>query len=108
MLAGYETGETEDETEDETDVSLAPPAPTIQIQGSDRIHPAVVIRESSRANTGRRVIVTISRTGKHANQYADYANIIAAYLQRTGKARGDIVGGGGGYPYRERTDAQSV
>jgi glutaredoxin len=52
----------------------------ILIQGSDRQHPAIVIRRKHRGKGA--TIRTISKFGQHSALYADYETIIAAYLDR--------------------------
>lgn len=58
----------------------------IQIQGSDRRYPAIILRRKDRGPGA--TIRTISRNGQHSDLYADYAEVIAAYQARR-KARRD-------------------
>jgi len=66
----------------------------IQIQGSDRKYPAVVLRRKHRGKGA--TILTISKNGQHASLYPDYEGAIREYLQRrqqnSGK-RPDAKGG---------------
>ena len=58
----------------------------IQIQGSDRKYPAIILRRKDRGPGA--TIRTISRNGQHSDLYADYAEVIAAYQARR-KSRRD-------------------
>jgi hypothetical protein len=50
----------------------------VQIQGSDRKYPAIVIRRKHRGVGA--TILTISKNGQHSELYADYESAIAAYV----------------------------
>jgi hypothetical protein len=59
----------------------------ILIQGSDRRYPAIIIRRKHRGKGA--TIKTISKNGKHAEEYAEYAGIIEAYqVRRAGSTSG--------------------
>lgn len=62
---------TTEETEEEYD---------IQIQGSDRKYPAIILRRKHRGVGA--TIRTISKNGQHSDLYPDFAEVIAAYLSR--------------------------
>lgn len=50
----------------------------VQIQGSDRRYPAIVLRRKHRGVGA--TILTISKLGQHAALYADYESAVAAYV----------------------------
>ena len=50
----------------------------IQIQGSDRQHPAIVLRRRHRGKGA--TIQTISKYGQHSDLYADYEAAIREYV----------------------------
>jgi len=50
----------------------------IQIQGSDRQHPAIVLRRKHRGKGA--TIQTISKFGQHSALYADFENAIRQYV----------------------------
>lgn len=50
----------------------------IQIQGSDRQHPAIVLRRKHRGKGA--TIQTISKFGQHSALYADYEDAIRLYV----------------------------
>lgn len=50
----------------------------IQIQGSDRQHPAIVLRRRHRGKGA--TIQTISKFGQHSDLYADYEDAIREYV----------------------------
>jgi hypothetical protein len=52
----------------------------ILIQGSDRQHPAIVVRRKHRGKGA--TIRTISKYGRYAELYADYTDVIQSYQQR--------------------------
>jgi hypothetical protein len=49
----------------------------VQIQGSDRKYPAIVLRRKHRGSGA--TILTISKFGQHADLYAEYEPFIDAY-----------------------------
>ena len=59
----------------------------ILIQGSDRQHPAIVIRRKHRGKGA--TIKTISKYGQHSALYTDYETIITGYLDRRQHRRKD-------------------
>ena len=69
----------------------------ILIQGSDRQHPAIVIRRKHRGVGA--TIRTISKFGTYRDLYDDYAEVIRAYQERRDNrrkattTRGDSEGG---------------
>jgi hypothetical protein len=70
----------------------------IQIQGSDRQHPAIVLRRKHRGKGA--TIQTISKHGQHSALYADFEQEIKRYVvnraKRLGKeptTRGDLESG---------------
>jgi hypothetical protein len=50
----------------------------VQIQGSDRKYPAIVLRRKDRGKGA--TILTISKLGQHSDLYADYESAISAYV----------------------------
>ena len=58
----------------------------IQIQGSDRQHPAIVLRRKHRGKGA--TIQTISKFGQHSDLYADYEGAIRDYVVARGKRIG--------------------
>jgi len=50
----------------------------VQIQGSDRKYPAIVLRRKHRGIGA--TILTVSKFGQHSALYADYESAIAAYV----------------------------
>jgi hypothetical protein len=67
----------------------------ILVQGSDRQHPAIVVRRKHRGKGA--TIQTISRTtlkGELNPLYADYAEVIAGYLERRDNRRAGSTTGG--------------
>ncbi len=78
MLSGIELVEIPLTTETESEEY------DILIQGSDRQHPAIVIRRKHRGVGG--VVRTISKNGEYKQLYADYEATIQAYIERR-KAR---------------------
>lgn len=50
----------------------------VQIQGSDRKYPAIVIRRKHRGVGA--TVLTISKNGQHSDLYAVYESAIAAYV----------------------------
>lgn len=52
----------------------------VQIQGSDRKYPAIVIRRKHRGAGA--TILTISKNGQHSDLYTDYEPAITAYVVR--------------------------
>jgi hypothetical protein len=69
----------------------------IQIQGSDRQHPAIVLRRKHRGKGA--TIQTISKFGQHSALYADYETNVRAYVVRRDNRRKEQgscdVGAGG-------------
>lgn len=70
----------------------------IQIQGSDRQHPAIVLRRKHRGKGA--TIQTISKFGQHSALYADFEDAIKQYVVNREKrlrekptTRGDPTGG---------------
>lgn len=59
----------------------------IQIQGSDRRYPAIVLRKRYRGKGA--TIRTISKFGQHSALYADYEAHIAAYVVKRDNRRKD-------------------
>ena len=55
----------------------------IQIQGSDRQHPAIVLRRKHRGKGA--TIQTISKFGQHSDQYKDFEKAIHDYLDNRKK-----------------------
>jgi len=55
----------------------------VQIQGSDRKHPAIVLRRRDRGKGA--TIRTISKFGQHAELYADYEAAVSAYVVERAK-----------------------
>lgn len=58
----------------------------IQIQGSDRQHPAIVLRRKHRGKGA--TIQTISKFGQHSALYADYEGAIRDYVVARNKRLG--------------------
>ena len=58
----------------------------IQIQGSDRQHPAIVLRRKHRGKGA--TIQTISKYGQHSALYADYEEAIRLYVVARNKRIG--------------------
>ena len=58
----------------------------IQIQGSDRQHPAIVLRRKHRGKGA--TIQTISKFGQHSALYADYEDAIRDYVVARNKRLG--------------------
>jgi hypothetical protein len=52
----------------------------VQIQGSDRKYPAIVLRRKDRGKGA--TILTISKNGQHSDLYAEYEEAISAYVVR--------------------------
>jgi hypothetical protein len=52
----------------------------IQIQGSDRKYPAIILRRKHRGAGA--TILTVSKFGQHSALYADYEAAIAGYIAR--------------------------
>ena len=59
----------------------------LQIQGSDRQHPAIVLRRKHRGVGA--TIQTISKYGQHSALYADFEPAIKSYLDNRQKRIGD-------------------
>jgi hypothetical protein len=55
----------------------------IQIQGSDRQHPAIVLRRKHRGKGA--TIQTISKYGQHSTLYADFEGEIKSYIDNRQK-----------------------
>jgi hypothetical protein len=50
----------------------------VQVQGSDRKYPAIVLRRKHRGKGA--TILTISKNGQHSDLYADYESAISEYV----------------------------
>ncbi len=57
----------------------------IQIQGSDRKYPAIILRRKHRGRGA--TILTVSKFGQHSDLYADYESAIAGYIERRARRR---------------------
>ena len=57
----------------------------VQIQGSDRKYPAIVLRRKHRGVGA--TILTVSKNGQHSDLYADYEEAISQYNTERGKRR---------------------
>lgn len=81
----------------------------IQIQGSDRKYPAIILRRKHRGVGA--TIRTISKNGQHSDLYPDFAEAIAAYLARRDARRdntSDNTGSNGEDPTTRGHRAGSV
>jgi len=58
----------------------------IQIQGSDRQYPAIILRRKHRGKGA--TIQTISKFGQHSDQYKDFEGAIHDYLDNRSKRLG--------------------